>query len=230
MQSNKAMLTGKELGAAIESARLKKGVSKVTLARAMDVKPPSVQDWINHGRVAKSRLNALFQYFSDVVGPEHWGVREEWGFGVPARAVDGMVTIPQFDLKAAAGPGRYLETQLRVGAVQVCQDIVSRILRNSGVALTSLALVTVAGDSMEPTINDGDIVVIDRSVQSIERDGVYLFTFGDETFIKRIQRMPKALSINSDNGLYKCWEISPEEATGLHVHGRVIWAWLGKQI
>ena len=224
------MLTGQELGAAIEAARLKKGVSKVTLARAMEVKPPSVQDWIHHGRVAKSRLNALFQYFSDVVGPEHWGLREEWGYNPSLRIVDGMVTLPQYDLRAAAGPGRYLEAQLRVGAVQVCQDIVARILRNSGVALASLALVTVAGDSMEPTINDGDIVVIDRSVETIDRDGVYLFTFGDETFIKRIQRMPKSLSVNSDNGLYKGWEISSEEASSLHVHGRVLWAWFGKPI
>ncbi len=68
------MLTGEKLGAAIEQARLKKGVSKKALADAMGVKPASVQDWVKFGRIAKERINDLVAYFSDVVGPEHWGL------------------------------------------------------------------------------------------------------------------------------------------------------------
>ena len=68
------MLTGEKLGAAIEQAREKKGVSKKALADAMGVKPASVQDWVKFGRIAKERINDLVAYFSDVVGPEHWGL------------------------------------------------------------------------------------------------------------------------------------------------------------
>ncbi|WP_143288830.1 hypothetical protein [Burkholderia pseudomallei] len=71
---NKAMLTGQELGAAIETARQMKGVTKAALASAMGVKPASVQDWVKYGRIAKNRVNDLVTYFSDVVGPEHWGL------------------------------------------------------------------------------------------------------------------------------------------------------------
>jgi phage repressor protein C with HTH and peptisase S24 domain len=42
--------------------------------------------------------------------------------------------------------------------------------------------------------------------------------------------MPKTLSVNSDNELYKSWEIKPNEASELHVHGRVLWGWLGKEL
>ncbi|WP_422649064.1 helix-turn-helix domain-containing protein [Cupriavidus sp. H18C1] len=69
------MLTGEKLGAAIEQAREKKGVSKKALADAMGVKPASVQDWVRYGRIAKERINDLVAYFADVVGPEHWGAR-----------------------------------------------------------------------------------------------------------------------------------------------------------
>ncbi len=68
------MLTGNQLGAAIEQARIKKGVTKVALAAAMGVKPASVQDWVKYGRLAKERINDLVEYFSDVVGPDHWGL------------------------------------------------------------------------------------------------------------------------------------------------------------
>lgn len=71
------MLTGKELGAAIESARLKKGISKTKLAGKFGVKPPSVQGWVNFGRIDKSKLMELISYFSDTVGPEHWGFESD---------------------------------------------------------------------------------------------------------------------------------------------------------
>ena len=71
------MLTGSELGAAIESARKKKGVTKRALALAFGVSPPSVQDWVKRGTIDKDKLSKLWTYFSDVAGPEHWGL-EAW--------------------------------------------------------------------------------------------------------------------------------------------------------
>ncbi len=69
------MLTGPELGAAIEAARIAKGVSKKQLADDFQVKPPSVQGWVKNGRIDKSKLMDVIAYFAGVVGPEHWGLR-----------------------------------------------------------------------------------------------------------------------------------------------------------
>ncbi len=74
------MLTGPELGAAIEAARIAKGVSKKKLADDFSVKPPSVQGWVNNGRIDKSKLMDVIAYFSDVVGPEHWGLRPGFSY------------------------------------------------------------------------------------------------------------------------------------------------------
>ncbi|BCF88708.1 hypothetical protein [Paraburkholderia largidicola] len=68
------MLTGTELGAAIARAIERKGVTKKAFADAMGVKPASVQDWIKYGRIAKNRIADLVQYFSDVAGPDYWGL------------------------------------------------------------------------------------------------------------------------------------------------------------
>lgn len=74
------MLTGPELGAAIEAARIAKGVSKKNLADDFSVKPPSIQGWVKNGRIDKSKLMDVIAYFSDVVGPEHWGLRSGFSY------------------------------------------------------------------------------------------------------------------------------------------------------
>ena len=68
------MLTGVELGTAIRAAAKKKGVKFVEVARHFRVSSPSVQSWLTRGTIDKAKLPKLWAYFSDVVGPEHWGL------------------------------------------------------------------------------------------------------------------------------------------------------------
>ena len=70
------MLTGKELGTAIDEAIRMKGVKKADVAREFGVKPPSVTGWIQTGRIAKEHLGKLVEYFSDVVSPSQFGMGE----------------------------------------------------------------------------------------------------------------------------------------------------------
>jgi hypothetical protein len=51
-----------------------KGVTKKALAEHFGVEPPSVQDWVKRGTIDKARLPELWNFFSDVVGPDHWGL------------------------------------------------------------------------------------------------------------------------------------------------------------
>ncbi|KAB8312268.1 hypothetical protein EH228_08795 [Erwinia endophytica] len=74
------MLSGKDLGRAIEQAiekKLIKGTakSKAEIARHFKIKPPSLYDWTGKGSISKEKLPELWKYFSDVVGPEHWGLK-----------------------------------------------------------------------------------------------------------------------------------------------------------
>lgn len=76
------MLKGEELGKAIEEAIRLKGVRKAEVARHFRVQGPSLQGWIKTGRIDKGKLPELWAYFSDVVGPEHWGLSpSQWASG-----------------------------------------------------------------------------------------------------------------------------------------------------
>lgn len=76
------------------------------------------------------------------------------------------------------------------------------------------------GDSMQPTIQDGDIVLIDRSINTIrEQDAIWALTIGDFAMIKRVRVRGPMVSILSDNEL-----VPPDEAhfEEINVVGRVV--------
>ncbi len=72
------MFTGPRLGAALREAMRLKGVTQQSVAQAFDIKQPSVADWLKHGRVSKKHIPKLVAYFSDAVGPQHWGLPATW--------------------------------------------------------------------------------------------------------------------------------------------------------
>lgn len=72
---NQFMLIGPELGAALKAAmQLKGGMSQTALANEFGVKQPSVSEWIKFGRISKTHIPKLIEFFADVAGPDHWGI------------------------------------------------------------------------------------------------------------------------------------------------------------
>jgi phage repressor protein C with HTH and peptisase S24 domain len=76
------------------------------------------------------------------------------------------------------------------------------------------------GDSMEPTIRDGDLVLLDRSQRALtERDAMWAFTIGEEAAIKRLRRQGDRCEIFSDNP-----SVKPDEQNlrDMNIVGRVV--------
>jgi len=128
------MLTGPELGAAIEAARIAMGVSKKKLADDFNVKPPSVQGWVKNGRIDKSKLMDVIAYFADVVGPEHWGLKSGFAYenhsddsaGVASTANDAQTlslsATEQLKAALAKVKGLSAEARSRLLAVAEADD------------------------------------------------------------------------------------------------------------
>lgn len=152
--SNKAMLTGVELGAAIEAARVKKGVSKVALADAMKVKPASIQDWVKHGRIAKHRINDLVAYFSDVVGPEHWGLDFAWEEGGGRHVAE----VKQFPRREASNAVPYDRDLLRETVIGMTNGIANRGLHLSAEKQAELLILIYEHFATQPRSERGEVV------------------------------------------------------------------------
>jgi phage repressor protein C with HTH and peptisase S24 domain len=99
------------------------------------------------------------------------------------------------------------------------------IKRDLGVSPSDLALITTIGDSMEPTLRAGDMILLDKSVETVKDEAVYAFLVDGMLLIKRVRwEADGGLSLLSDNSLYSPVVISRERKAELRVVGRLIWA------
>lgn len=89
-------------------------------------------------------------------------------------------------------------------------------------------ITSVMGDSMEPTLHDGDDILFieEPCPECVDiRDGkIYVFFDGAGLRVKRLSRQGDGrIRIRSDNPIYKEEEIPPERQESVRIYGRVIW-------
>ncbi len=132
-----------------------------------------------------------------------------------------FVLVPRFNLGASAGPGALAEDDGAQGGF----GFDPAWLRGLGVSATSVSMIRVAGDSMLPTLNDGDDIMVDRSDAADRvRDGIYVLRVDDALIVKRLAPNPanQRCTIKSDNVAYPDW---PDcDPAAISIIGRVVWA------
>lgn len=136
--------------------------------------------------------------------------------------------IPYFaDVGASAGPGALTEAEEAAESALAFQA--RWIKAMSSAAPEMLSVIKVQGDSMLPTLGDGDPILVDRSDAAERlRDGIYVMRADDTLLVKRIAVNPatKRIRITSDNGLHP--DFGECEPAAVDVIGRVIW--VGRQL
>ena len=87
-----------------------------------------------------------------------------------------------------------------------------------------MRLMRVSGDSMEPTLRDEDVVLIDLSQTEIYTGKIYAVGIDEEIVVKRLDKKPGQLVLVSDNRqFYPALEVTMDEGASVRVLGRVIW-------
>lgn len=135
----------------------------------------------------------------------------------------GLALVPEINLAYGMGGGTVVEGPVEVETIAFPTSWLRTITR---APVSALTFARGRGDSMTPTIGDGDVVLIDRSQNAIlDQDLIWAVAFGDLGMIKRVRRMPGGMfKLLSDNH-----NVTPETVTGdeLFVVGRVVWAGRG---
>jgi phage repressor protein C with HTH and peptisase S24 domain len=92
-------------------------------------------------------------------------------------------------------------------------------------APAKLSIVRVEGDSMAPTLNAGDDILVDTGDAGDRlRDGIYVLRIDDSVVVKRLALNPmgRRATIQSDNPAYADWpDCGLDE---INCIGRVIWS------
>lgn len=137
---------------------------------------------------------------------------------------DGQVVlVPRLAFQASAGNGSLVVDEA-ASNVRFPRSILERI----GLKPANARLLEASGDSMRPTIEDGDPLLVDVTATEIAEGKIYVFTVGDDVMVKRLRRRSGRLLMRSDNrGLYPDEEEVPA-GEPVRIIGRV--RWTGRQL
>jgi transcriptional regulator with XRE-family HTH domain len=88
---------------------------------------------------------------------------------------------------------------------------------------TTLQAVEIEDDAMLPTMGRGDMCVIDRSVNAVTKDGIYIIDVDSMTLIQRIAYNPikRTMFISSDSPLHA--PLGEAQPGDVKIAGRVVW-------
>lgn len=153
------------------------------------------------------------------------GLNPSWletGRGEPrlcASEDDDYTRVPKVRARLCAGGGSF-ETG---GQVEGYYSFRSEWLNSRGRA-ADMVLMQVVGNSMEPEIREGDMVLIDQSRTDVYAGGIYAVGVEDTVMVKRIEKLPGTLVLRSDNPDYSPIHLRGDELSNVRVIGKVLWA------
>lgn len=140
------------------------------------------------------------------------------------------LSIPVMAQAGAMGRGEeQMSDEVVVGRLTVSPQWVSRTLKPL-TDIKNLRFIHGYGDSMQPTFQDGDILLVDSGVKDPDIDGVYVMEANGRIYIKRVrQRLDGKYEISSDNATVKTVDVL-DGSQAVAVLGRVVWCWNGKKL
>lgn len=186
------------------------------VSRLLGRNPAYIQQYIKRGsprRLSEEDRLRLAAYFR--VPEEKLGGRS----GDNAAQPRGLFTVPRVEIGASAGPGAIAEIEERGPPI----GFDAATLRALGAKRTTgLSIIRVKGASMEPTLQDGDDILVDRDAAAVRSGAVYVLRLDDMLVVKRLVREGAGpLVIRSDNAAFP--DIADYDPATLSVIGRVLW-------
>lgn len=138
--------------------------------------------------------------------------------------MDDSVSLPVLNVVGSAGGGITADDERVISRLPFSKTL----LRELGVRPENCHFIRAKGDSMEPTIGDGAVVLIDTSRRKDREDGVYALMAGDDVRIKRLQFATfGGLTLMSDNPAYPDETFGRGEIDQIKIVGKVVWVGSG---
>ena len=201
----------------LERLCLERGEDFAGLSRMLGRNPAYIQQYVRRGvprRLKEEDRRKLARYFG-VTEAVLGGPEETNGEG-------GLVSVNRHPVSVSAGPGAVPGGELGKPYFAFDERWLKSLTASSP---SNLSIVRVQGDSMSPTLNAGDDILVDLAdCEDRLRDGIYVLRIDDALVVKRLALSPRGgrATIQSDNPAYPDW---PDCEIGeMHCIGRVIWS------
>ena len=196
----------------IKELREMAGKQQKELAIDLGVSQPTVSDWESGRKVPSAKSTSkLADYFQ--VPIDYLLGRESVTDGPPAPSRPGSKWIPVLGRVAAGTP------------IEAVEDILDYEEIDAHTASTGehFAL-QIKGQSMEPKISDGDVVIVRKQDDCESGDTAVVMVNGDEATVKRIKKEPAGIMLIPSNPSYEPKFYSNDQIASLPVKiiGKVV--------
>lgn len=201
----------------IERLCAERGEDFAGLSRMLGRNPAYIQQFVRRGvpkRLKEAERRKLAHYFA-ISEALLGGPAEEGG-------ADDLVPVKRVAVRASAGPGAVVAGEIAKPYFAFDGRWLKAL---TGTSAGKLSIIRVEGDSMAPTLNAGDDILVDPGDRDERlRDGIYVLLVDDALIVKRIALHPvgRRVTVQSDNPAYPDW---PDcDMAAIACIGRVVWA------
>lgn len=130
--------------------------------------------------------------------------------------------IPRYEALASLGPGEVAPEGDQIKGHLAFKHV---WLEKRRLNPRFLTVIEAVGDSMHPTISDGDVLLVDLRQKEPMDNRIFVLRLEDQLFAKRLHTRPNCeVEVYSDNPAAKPFAIGPEREQGVDIIGRVVWA------
>jgi phage repressor protein C with HTH and peptisase S24 domain len=212
------------VGDRIREARKARGMTQQALAEALgrsqsvvsDLERGGLESWRQHGRKLATVLGRPREWFEEGGEAPDQPPSNDASDDLPA-----IVEVPEYDVRLSAGGGFIVDRESTRRMWPLPRFLVVDAL---GLSPNRVTIQEIVGDSMSPTLETGDYVLIDLSDQRLGLPGIFAVWDGDALVCKRLERIPGTdpleVRIKSDNPLHGEYQVLGER---VNVVGRVRW-------
>lgn len=180
---------------------------------------PKQIDLCNILEIKTGAMSARFKNDSDFSDEEIAKIEEFYGIDLTG-AGNNCIELDYIHIQPSCGHGTVVMDEAEVTPVRIGKEIIKDIWKAEA---HNLKLFKASGDSMEPVIEDGNILLIDTSRTDFNNGGIFILTINNDWFVKRLRlRVTGELDIISDNEKYGVETLKPNSNIEICVHGRVI--------
>lgn len=199
------------------------GISDSTIRRYLAGTMPGVDKLLE----LATALDVTLDWLAAERGPMRLGMTQSQVM-VPSPG-EMQVLLPRYDVRASAGAGSLIVSEDVAEHFSVGRDWLRRNLPPWAPLNARVGVLENGGDSMWPTIQDGDLLIIVQDVEwrIVERGGIFVFSLDDHRLLlKRLQVLNNGdLKIISDNKAYEPDVIPFNDIEHrVRVHGMVFFA------
>lgn len=169
--------------------------------------------------ITQGTLSSRIKNNTEYTEEEVKKICEYYGKDLSYSASD-CITLEHIHINPSCGSGTVVLAEADVTPVKIGKEIIKNIWNAKP---ENLKIFKASGDSMEETITDNDLLLIDVAKTDFKNGGIFLLTINNDWYIKRLRmRLTGELDIISDNPKYPIETLTPKTTLEIKIIGRVI--------